>query len=128
MLFSVVTVVRNDCTGFLKTMDSVERQTFTEFEWIVVDGGSTDGTVDWIKSGRRVTSWTSENDSGIYDAMNKGITKSNGEYLVFLNAGDVFTQRRRLDAELDSKAGASTAPRGRGHRRHGAQLRALCVC
>ncbi len=91
MLFSIITVVRNDRDGFQVTMESVERQTFTEFEWIVVDGASTDGTVDLIRSAERVSHWISEDDSGTYHAMNKGIAAAKGEYLVFLNAGDAFT-------------------------------------
>ncbi len=91
MLFSIITVVKNDRTGFRETMESVERQSFTEFEWIVVDGASTDGTVDLIRSAECVSHWSSEVDRGIYHAMNKGIAEANGDYLVFLNAGDAFT-------------------------------------
>ncbi len=97
MLFSIVTVVLNDRSGFLKTMNSVKQQTFKAFEWIVVDGGSSDGTIDLIKSADCVSDWISEHDSGIYDAMNKGIAKSSGDYLVFLNAGDSFSDEKVLD-------------------------------
>lgn len=89
--FSIITVVYNDVSGLSLTKSSIESQTFPDFEWIVVDGGSKDGTVDFLKHcDQPGLSWVSEKDKGIYDAMNKGIKLSRGEYLVFLNAGDVL--------------------------------------
>lgn len=97
---SIVTINRNNASGLRKTMESVFSQTYRDFEYIVIDGASTDGSVDVIKelaekitfpSGRdRVGSfnWLSEPDSGVYQAMNKGIKKAKGEYLLFLNSGD----------------------------------------
>jgi len=89
--FSVVTITYNNLEGLLKTSESVLAQTFEDFEWIIIDGGSSDGTVQFLRTfDRPKISWLSEKDSGIYDAMNKGIKLSNGEYCIFMNAGDSF--------------------------------------
>lgn len=89
--FSIITVAYNDVSSLALTMASIYSQAFLDFEWIVIDGGSTDGTPDFLSQCKQVRlKWVSERDAGIYDAMNKGIRKSIGEYLVFLNAGDVF--------------------------------------
>jgi putative colanic acid biosynthesis glycosyltransferase len=91
-LFSVITVVRNDLAGLQETFRSVEQQTFRDFEWIVVDGVSTDGCVDFLKRlDKEACRWISEPDRGIYDAMNNGTKMANGSYIVFLNAGDVLS-------------------------------------
>lgn len=100
--FSIVTVVYNDVKGLNLTYQSILSQTFRSFEWIVIDGSSTDGTVDYLKSlDNQYLVWSSENDQGIYDAMNKGIKKSSGEYLLFLNAGDVFPTILTLQSVTD---------------------------
>lgn len=89
--FSIVTVVYNDAKGLKCTGDSLVNQSLEIFEWIIIDGGSTDGTLDNIDQYDKLKlKWISEKDNGIYDAMNKGIEKSTGEYVVFLNAGDTF--------------------------------------
>lgn len=87
---SVITINFNDAQGLAKTLSSIwERQTFSDFEHIVIDGGSTDGSVEVIKRySERLAYWVSEPDKGIYNAMNKGVTKANGEYLLFINSGD----------------------------------------
>ena len=73
MKLSIITVNLNNAAGLEKTAESIIGQTFTDFEWIVIDGGSTDGSVDVIrKYENRITYWVSEKDSGIYNAMNKG--------------------------------------------------------
>jgi glycosyltransferase involved in cell wall biosynthesis len=91
MTFSIVTVVRNDKIGLEKTVESLRKQTYPHIEHIVVDGASTDTTVDFIKNNLdRINKWKSEPDSGIYDAMNKGKNMATGDYIVFINAGDVF--------------------------------------
>jgi glycosyltransferase involved in cell wall biosynthesis len=89
--FSIVTVVRDDCTGLTHTWDSIALQSFREFEWIVVDGASTDGTTAWLSElkDERVT-WRSEPDDGIYDAMNKGTAMCTGDVVLYLNAGDAL--------------------------------------
>lgn len=91
MRISVVTVTYNNLQGLRKTSASVLSQTFEDFEWIVVDGSSTDGTLEFLSSldSHRVK-WSSEKDDGIYHAMNRGIDRSRGEYCIFMNAGDEF--------------------------------------
>ncbi len=90
-LVSVVTVVKNDAEGLTRTMDSVASQDYRGIEYIVVDGASTDGTGEVLKSREaQVTRWISEPDRGIYDAMNKGVRLASGDYVSFLNAGDSF--------------------------------------
>lgn len=89
MKLSIITVNRNNTEGLRKTIESVVSQTYTDFEYIIIDGASTDGSVDIIKEyADRITYWVSEPDNGIYNAMNKGILKAKGEYLQFLNSGD----------------------------------------
>ena len=89
MKLSIITINRNNSLGLRKTIESVVSQTFNDFEYIVVDGDSTDDSVEIIKSySDKITYWVSEPDSGIYNAMNKGIKKAIGEYLLFLNSGD----------------------------------------
>ena len=74
-----------------KTIESVISQTFTDFEYIIIDGGSTDGSVEIIKQyADKITYWVSEPDKGIYNAMNKGILQAKGEYCQFLNSGDTL--------------------------------------
>lgn len=88
---SVVTVVLNNRAGFVKTAGSVAGQDYPFVEWIVIDGGSTDETTKEIAHyTQKITWWTSEPDRGLYDAMNKGLHKATGEWVVFLNAGDAF--------------------------------------
>ncbi len=88
---SVITVNYNDQAGLSKTIESVLDQTNQNFEFIIIDGNSTDGSVDLLKlqNPNRVN-WISEKDHGVYDAQNKGIVKAQGEYLLFLNSGDSF--------------------------------------
>lgn len=88
---SVITVVYNDVENIGGTIKSVVNQTYKNFEYIVIDGNSDDGTVDVIKKyDKEITFWVSEKDKGIYDAMNKGIKKSKGDLLYFLNSNDFF--------------------------------------
>lgn len=88
---TVVTVCFNAVNEIEETMMSVLNQTYDDIEYIVIDGGSTDGTVDIIKRyADRLAYWVSEPDKGIYDAMNKGIKVATGDYINFMNAGDNF--------------------------------------
>jgi putative colanic acid biosynthesis glycosyltransferase len=90
-LISVVTVVRNGRDSIERTIQSVFKQSYPNLEYIVIDGGSTDGTVDIIRQyADRISYWTSEPDRGIYDAMNKALDHVHGEGHLFLNAGDHF--------------------------------------
>lgn len=89
MILSVITINYNNCSGFSKTAESVINQTFDDFEWIVIDGDSNDGSKELIeKYSSRIAYGVSEKDEGIYNAMNKGILKARGEYILFLNSGD----------------------------------------
>lgn len=89
MKLSIITINYNDKAGLKKTIESVITQTFTDYEYIIIDGGSTDGSVEIIKQYQdKITYWVSEPDNGVYNAMNKGIVKAKGEYLQFLNSGD----------------------------------------
>jgi glycosyltransferase involved in cell wall biosynthesis len=89
-LLSIITINFNNAEGLKKTIESVISQSFNDFEYLIIDGGSTDGSVEIIKQNKRINYWISEKDNGIYDAQNKGILKANGEYLLFLNSGDVL--------------------------------------
>lgn len=86
---SIITINYNNASGLQKTMQSVLEQNFKNYEYIVIDGGSNDGSIDVIKKyADKITYWVSEKDKGIYNAMNKGIQKAQGEYCLFLNSGD----------------------------------------
>lgn len=90
-LVSIVTIVRNGEAFIEQTLRSVVNQTFPNIEFIVVDGGSTDNTVDVIAAfDDRIDYWLSEPDKGIYAAMNKGTAFATGEWICFMNAGDTF--------------------------------------
>jgi len=90
---SVITVVYNAVATLERTMLSVINQDFDSFEYIIIDGGSTDGTVEIIKKYQdKVSFWLSESDEGIYDAMNKGTSISKGNWILFLNSGDLLLE------------------------------------
>ena len=91
MNLSIVTINYNNKKGLAKTIESVTNQEFKDFEWIIVDGGSTDESVALIQDNlTHIDYWLSEKDQGIYDAMNKGIKASTRDYILFLNSGDYF--------------------------------------
>lgn len=95
---SVITINYNNRDGLQKTIEGVINQTFTDYEYIVIDGGSTDGSTDVIrKYAEKIDYWVSEPDKGIYHAMNKGILKAQGEYCNFINSGDYYTQNNILE-------------------------------
>ncbi|MHA6279849.1 glycosyltransferase family 2 protein [Salinimicrobium sp. CAU 1759] len=96
-LLSIITINRNNYRGLSETVGSVLEQTWQDFEYIVIDGGSTDGSKEFIESKKhQLHFWCSEPDAGIYDAMNKGLSKSSGEYLLFLNSGDTLVDKEIL--------------------------------
>jgi len=100
-VLSIVTVVKNAREDLLKTIDSVGQQTYPFVEYIVVDGGSADGTMEVIvRSLGVVSKWISGHDSGIYDAMNKGLELATGDYVLFVNAGDVFSSNGTVSEVL----------------------------
>ncbi|MGD9781172.1 MAG: glycosyltransferase family 2 protein [Kiritimatiellia bacterium] len=91
MKLSIVTINLNHADGLRRTAESVIGQTFRDFEFIVVDGGSTDGSRAAIEAhADRIAHWVSEPDGGIYAAMNKGLRRARGEYVHFLNSGDTW--------------------------------------
>jgi glycosyltransferase involved in cell wall biosynthesis len=89
MKLSIITINYNNLAGLQKTIESVVGQTFKDYEWIIIDGGSSDGSRELIEQNAHLFSyWVSEPDKGIYNAMNKGIKVAKGDYLQFLNSGD----------------------------------------
>lgn len=121
MKLSIITINYNNAEGLRKTLASVAAQTYNNIEHIIIDGGSTDGSVDIIReyaahnaifSSYRVTSathsiiWISEKDNGIYNAMNKGILKATGDYIQILNSGDILAANdvpERMMSALESQ-------------------------
>ena len=88
---SIITVVYNNLAGLEYTFQSIKGQSSTDFEWLVIDGGSTDGTVQWLKDLEfPKLRFISEKDKGLYDAMNKGIKMAAGNYVWFMNSGDAI--------------------------------------
>lgn len=103
MKLSIITINRNNAIGLEKTIRSVVAQTFKEFEYIVVDGASTDGSVDVIKRLEPEFAhlkWVSEPDTGIYNAMNKGIRMASGEYFQILNSADCLASKDVIERML----------------------------
>ena len=94
MVLSIITINLNNLRGLKKTMNSITSQDSICYEWIVIDGGSTDGSKEFIQeNNREIAFWVSEPDRGIYEAMNKGIDASTGEYLLFLHSGDSLADK-----------------------------------
>jgi glycosyltransferase involved in cell wall biosynthesis len=89
-LFSIVTITFQNVDGLRATIESVQSQSFRDFEHIVIDGGSTDGSAEWLAAANFDGAWLSEPDRGRFNAMNKGARMSHGEYLWFMHAGDLF--------------------------------------
>ncbi|MDY4368062.1 glycosyltransferase family 2 protein [Pectobacterium brasiliense] len=88
---TVITVVYNNSSELQETIDSISSQTYSNIEYVVVDGGSKDGTLDIIKKNTKfIDKWISEADKGIYDAMNKGVHLATGDFVIFMNSGDKF--------------------------------------
>jgi len=101
-LITIITVVYNAVSTIEKTILSVVNQTYDNVEYIIIDGGSTDGTIDIIKKYEtQIANWISEPDKGIYDAMNKGINLANGEWINFMNAGDSFYENDTIEKFIE---------------------------
>lgn len=101
---SIITVVFNGIEYIESTLLSVINQKYTNFEYIIIDGKSNDGTLDVIKKyDSKITHWISENDNGIYDAMNKGIEVASGDWVIFMNCGDNFYNDNVLNAVFSKK-------------------------
>ena len=102
MRISIITVNYNNRDGLKKTIESVVSQSFKDYEWIVIDGGSTDGSRELIRQyADYIHYWVSEPDSGVYNAMNKGIAQASGDYMSFLNSGDVYADEHVLQRVSD---------------------------
>ena len=96
--FTIITVCYNASIYISQTIESVLNQTYGNYEYLIIDGKSSDDTINIIKRySHNNIQWISEKDSGIYDAMNKGINKSSGDFLIFMNAGDCFCDNKVLE-------------------------------
>lgn len=101
MKYSIITVNYNDAPGLKDTIDSVISQTYHDYEYIIIDGGSTDHSKSIIEENQsHIDYWVSEPDKGIFNAMNKGIIASKGDYLIFMNSGDCFYNDKVLEDSL----------------------------
>ena len=101
---SIITVNLNNYIGLKKTVQSVINQNFTDYEYIVIDGASTDRSIDIIESYRKnIDIIISELDSGIYNAMNKGVKNASGDFLLFLNSGDFFVSNTAVEDFVNHK-------------------------
>lgn len=106
-LLSVITIVFNNAKDIERTMLSVLNQTYTNIEYLLIDGKSTDGTLELIEKYRsRLAVFISEKDAGIYDAMNKGLAKATGDYVVFMNSGDEFYEKDTVKTVFASEPDA----------------------
>lgn len=112
MKLSVITVNYNNFEGLKKTAESILSQTWRDFEWIIIDGGSIDGSREYIvnlneklnqKGWNPISYWCSEPDKGVYNAMNKGIAKTRGDYLNFMNSGDIFYESKTLEMVFENE-------------------------
>lgn len=107
MKLSIITINFNNLAGLKKTINSVLNQTYIEFEYIIIDGGSNDGSKELIQNFSNNSNlikikWISEPDSGIYNAMNKGIKMASGEYLQFLNSGDFLVSNAVIGQMIEA--------------------------
>jgi glycosyltransferase involved in cell wall biosynthesis len=94
---SVITINYNNLNGLINTVTSVFDQTYLQREFIIIDGGSTDGSKEFIeKKSTEFTYWVSEKDKGVYHAMNKGLAKATGDFCLFLNSGDILFKNNIL--------------------------------
>ncbi|MCO5247607.1 MAG: glycosyltransferase [Chitinophagales bacterium] len=99
---SIITIVFNKADEIEYTLKSVTEQTYSHIEYIVIDGHSTDGTIEIIqKYLNQINIYISEKDQGIYDAMNKGLSKASGDYVLFINGGDSLHQKETIQDIVD---------------------------
>ena len=109
--FSIITVTYNATSVITPTLQSIAAQSYRNFEFLLIDGGSSDNTVELVRnSGVEIAVLVSERDKGLYDAMNKGIARATGDYLCFLNAGDSFHTPDVLEKMVASIADREQLP------------------
>ena len=109
--FSIITVTYNAASVITPTLQSIAAQSYRNFEFLLIDGGSSDNTVEIVRnSGVEIAVLVSERDKGLYDAMNKGIARATGDYLCFLNAGDSFHTPDVLEKMVASIADREQLP------------------
>lgn len=103
---SIITINLNNVEGLRTTMNSVFQQSYSDFEYIVIDGGSNDGSAKLIENSvDKIDYWVTETDTGIYNAMNKGLLQAKGRYVLFLNSGDYLYDRNVLSSAADELNG-----------------------
>lgn len=113
MILSIITINYNDSLGLEKTIKSVISQSYNNYEHIIIDGGSSDGSVEVLKKyADRIAFWISEPDKGIYNAMNKGIVRARGAYCHFLNSGDIYASDNVLLNVFEHKEYSESLLRG----------------
>ena len=104
MTVSIITICYNNITGLKKTRDSILSQTYKDYEWIVIDGGSSDGTKEFLQDcDEEISYWCSEKDNGVYNAQNKGIALAKGDYAICMNSGDIFHDAEVLQKVFEKK-------------------------
>jgi len=102
---SIITVVRNDAENLKNTIKSIKHNSYRNIEYIIIDGASHDCTIEIIKSNEPyISKWISEPDNGLYHAMNKGLKMAAGDYVMFLNAGDILNNDEVLNNVFSSSA------------------------
>ncbi len=98
---SIITINYNNCGGLKKTINSVIEQDYYDYQYVIIDGNSSDGSVELISGfNKYITKWISEDDMGIYHAMNKAVDIAEGEWLLFMNSGDTFYNRSSLRSAM----------------------------
>lgn len=104
---TIITIVYNNVRDIERTINSVINQTYKKIEYIIIDGKSTDGTLDIVeKYSNQISKIVSEPDKGIYDAMNKGLALATGDYVLFMNSGDEIYDEHTVQEVFDSSPGA----------------------
>lgn len=102
MKITIITINYNNLYGLIKTIESVFSQIFTDYQFFIIDGGSNDGSKEYIEAhSNNIDYWVSEKDNGVYHAMNKGLAKATGEYCIFLNSGDYLANNMVLENLFD---------------------------
>lgn len=133
---TVITVCRNALPLLRHTVENVLQQTYAPLEYLIIDGASTDGTPAYLSSLQAPLQWWSAPDKGIYDAMNKGVARASGEWVIFMNAGDCFAATDVLQRIFSTPRTADViygdvlkaAPMARLFYRVHIPLRTLIVC